>query len=139
MDVSKTLQSLHNPDASIVRKALQRVHVRWWHATTEQLLRILKASGAPARALGMVSSVVQACQVCRQWVRPANKIVLSSSITERFDDDVQFDLFFYESLVEPKRGRRPIIHMIDTCIRWSATLDISSKDEKTLLNGIATI
>ena len=65
--------------------------------------------------------------------------MLTASLSVRFNDDVQFDLFFYDSLVEPERGQRPIIHLIDTCIRWSATLDVLRKDEKTLLNGISAI
>ena len=35
MDVAKVLRQLHNPDDALVRKALRRLHVRWWHAVTE--------------------------------------------------------------------------------------------------------
>ena len=99
----------------------------------------LRAAGALARAFAMVPSVVQSYQVCHQWQRPSNKSILTSSLSEHFNDDAQLDLLFYKSLVEPERGRRPIIHRIDTCLRWSATLDVKQRDDKTLLNGIATI
>ena len=64
-DITKVLQALHHNDDSIVRKAIQRLHIKWYHAETERLQTILRAAGAPARACNMVPQVVQGCQVCR--------------------------------------------------------------------------
>ena len=89
----------------------------------EQLQQTLKAAGAPTRAINMVPEVVNACQVCRMWKRSGNKSTLSGSLSTSFNLDVQFDLLFFESALEPQKGRRPIIHLIDTCLRWSATQD----------------
>ena len=43
------------------------------------------------------------------------------------------------SLLEPTKGARPIIHLIDTCLRWSATQDSGGKTESILLEGISAI
>ena len=139
MDVAKVLRSLHNPDESVARKALQRLHLRWWHCTAEQLTQTLRAAGAPPKALSLISSVVNACQVCRTWKRPGNKNVLSVSPSERFNEDAQFDLLFYESLLEPSKGRQHILHVIDACLRWSATTIVPNKDETTLTTAISSL
>ena len=57
-----------------------------------------------------------------------------------FNEEVQFDLLFYHSRLEPGLGGAhgiPIIHLIDCCIRWSACLKSQSKTTKDLLDGIS--
>ena len=33
----------------------------------------------------------------------------------------------------------PILHVIDTCLRWSAAMVLPDKSEQTLLNALSTI
>ena len=136
MGTHQVLRALHRLNDSIAKKALQRLHIRWWHASIEQLTNVLKAAGAPPRAVNMIPAVVGACQVCRTWKRPSNRSILTSSLSTQFNEDVQFDLFFYESLLEPDKGRRPVCHLIDTCLRWSSTMIARSKNEDDLTNAI---
>ena len=68
-DVAKGLPVLHRTDEAVTRKALQRLHVEWYHCETERLQSLSKVAGAPSRARGLVPQVVQACQVCRPWKR----------------------------------------------------------------------
>ena len=53
--------------------------------------------------------------------------------------EVQFDLLFYRSLLQPKRGLLPIIHLIDVCIRFSRCGIVPSKEEIDLTTGISTL
>lgn len=138
-DVPKILKILYDANEQVVKEALMRLHVRWFHASTEQLTQILRAAGSPAKALALIPSIVRACQICRRWTRPGNKTVLSAHLPTSFHEEVQFDLLFYESILEPSLGRRPILHLIDACLRWSATKLLKDKHEKTLCDGISQI
>lgn len=71
-DGAKALQLLNSQDGRVLRKALQRLHVKWYHCETERLQSLLRAAGAPAKASNLVPQVVQACQACREWKRPWN-------------------------------------------------------------------
>lgn len=57
-DVATALRLLHDSDEVVVRKALQRLHVKRYHGETEGRQPLLRAAGAPARARNLVSQVV---------------------------------------------------------------------------------
>ena len=138
-DAPKILKILYDANEAVVKKALMRLHVRWFHASTEQLTQILRAAGSPAKAIALIPSIVQASQICRRWTRPGNKTVLSAHLPTSFNEEVQFDLLFYESILEPSLGRRPILHLIDACLRWSATKLLKDKHGKTLCDAISQV
>ena len=137
LDIGKAMSSLASVVPDVRRKALMRLHVRWWHASTEALSRTLKAAGAPAAAIADIPAMVQGCRVCRDWKRPGPTNVATIRMVENFNEEVQFDLMFYESLIDKKRGRLPIIHLIDACIRWSTTAIVASREEEELTMGIS--
>ena len=117
---------------------MQRLHVRWWHASTEALTRTLRAAGAPAQALGEIAGVVQACMICRDWKTPGPKNITTFRLVLEFNEEVQFDLLFYHSLLEPTRGLIGIAHLIDVCVRFSLAA-VSSKEEAALTATIGRI
>ena len=103
-DTKKAIQSLESDNPETRKKAIQRLHIRWFHATTIELERILRASGAPARAIGDIPAVVKNCLICREWTKPGPRNVMSVRLITDFNIEVQMDTFFYHSLLEPKRG-----------------------------------
>ena len=67
---------------------------------------------------------------------------MSIRLITDFNIEVQMDLFFYHSLLEPKRGGPEgiiVLHLIDAGIRFSATCAILNKDEVTLTTQIGKI
>ena len=139
-DVSKVLRLLWGPDGSIIRKALQRLHVTLYHCETERLQSIPGAAGIRAKACNLIPQIVQACQVCRPWRRPNQSNELTYSLAMPFNEEVQFDLMFYHSSLEPGLGGVqciPITHLIGCCIRWSARTRSSSKSIRDLLDNIS--
>ena len=133
---------LLNPDDGLVKKALMRLHVRWWHATTEQLSQTLRAAGSPPRAISMIPNVVNGCQICRNWKRPSNRTTLAGELSFKFNMEVQVDLLFYNSILQPSRNGEkgiPILHIIGTCLRWSAAVVLPDKSEQTLLNALSQV
>ena len=138
-DISKAMQSLNSDNAAVRRKALQRLHIRWWHIPTEAFTRILKAAGAPAASIADIPGVVQACNICRDWKKPGPKAVHSFRIVHEFNEEVQFGLLFYHSQLEPKRGMLTVVHLCDCCTRFSRSGIVQSKDERTLCQVIAEL
>ena len=136
LDVQKALETLKSDDAGVRRKALQRLHIRWWHVPSEAFQRTLRVAAAPARAVAEVPSVVQACSICRDWRRPGPRDVATFRLVLEFNEEVQFDLMFYTSLLEPARGSIPVAHLIDSCIRFSQT-GTTRRDEIALCTIIA--
>ena len=139
-DVTTALQLLRSSEEATIRKALQRHHVKWYHCETERLQSLLKAAGAPSKAINLFPQIIQARQICRPWKKPSQSNQLTYSLATNFNEEVQIDLLFYQSKLEPSLGgaqRIPIIHLIDCCRRWSTCLKPQSKTTKDLLNKIS--
>ena len=137
-DMGKLLAALRSSDAATRRKALQRLHIRWWHAPTESMKNTLEVGGAPPAAIADIPSVVQACQICRDWRRPNPRNILSFRLVRQCNEEVQFDLMFHVCRLEPDRGMLPILHLIDVCLRFSQGAT-SRKDELALTTTISRI
>ena len=138
-DVSKALTALRSPDPAIRRKALQQLHLRWWHAGASAMKRTLAPAGAPTQALAEIDAVVQACGVCRKWATPTEKTIVSHRLVFVFNEEVQLDLVFIRSQVEPSRGLLTVVHMIDVSTRWAMTQIVPNKEEETLCLVISTL
>merc|ERR1739841_358564 len=89
-------------------------------------------------ALADVPAVVQRCVVCRDWAKPGPRNIATFRIILEFNEEAQFDLLFYTSILEPDRGQRTICHLVDACLRWSATGE-TTKEEIQLLTTIDKI
>lgn len=140
IDVAQVLQLLRSQDDSISRKALQRLHVKWYHCETERLQSPLRAAGAPAKVCNLVPQVVHACQACRDWKRLGNSNTLTYSLAEICNEEVQLDLMFYRSMLQPTFGGEkgiPICHLIECCVRWSACTMAKFKSTTDLLDCIS--
>lgn len=53
-DVHKALQILHSREELVIGRALQRLHVNWYHCGTERRLSSFRPAGALARACYLV-------------------------------------------------------------------------------------
>ena len=65
----------------------------------------------------------------------SNKLIYLLAMS--FNEEVQFNLSFYHSKLEPGLGGAhgvPIIHLIDYCMRWSACFKSQSKTTWDLLD-----
>eukprot|EP00973_Karenia_brevis_P044734 6194777-Karenia_brevis.AAC.1 len=64
------MTALRSPDDNVIKRTLQRLHVRWYHATAQQMSQVLRASGVPNKAIEHVPDIVNGCMICRDWHRP---------------------------------------------------------------------
>ena len=140
-DVSKALTALRSTDPKIRKQALQRLHLRWWHATITEMRRTLSVANVPHIALADIPSVVQACKVCRSWQTPPHKTTTTVRLVLNFNDENQCDLVFIRSKMQPARGLLPIMHCIDVCTRFGLTCitgtESDGKNEVKLCDAIS--
>ena len=136
-DIPRAMARLRSTHEEIRRQALRRLHIRWYHATAHHMQQLLKAAGAPAQGINEVPSVVQGCLICKDWQRPQSHSVTSVRLVLEFNSEVQFDFWFYHSLINKPEVRRNIGHCIDACLRFSANGLTESKNEIDLLTFIS--
>ena len=90
--------------------------------------RFLDRVGVSQIALDNIANIVQACPVCREWARPGPSNISSSSVPDKFNQQVEVDLFEVDHL---DGHHHRILHMVDRCTRWQATCEVSDKKEET--------
>ena len=151
MDWRKSIKELCDPNVEVVKRRLRRIHLRWYHASTEQMVRLLQMIGCPETAIELVPDIVGTCRVCRTWARKAPDTKLAVRLSIKFNQCVQVDLLFYECAATPLGQpagpsvpagpiRAPtdhiVLHLVDECIRWSVAVCIRSKTPEDTIEGI---
>ena len=94
MNWKKVLKELNDTNINVVKRRLRRIHLRWYHATAPQMIRLLEMIGCPESTLKLVPDIVATCRVCRTWVRRAPDVKLAVRLSIRFNQYVQVDLMF---------------------------------------------
>ena len=87
------------------------LHIRWWHAQSHDMVRILRHAGIETRITDMVPPIVDTCRACRAWARPEPRNMASMRLATRFNEYVQVDLLFVGDLI--------VCHLIDEATRFS--------------------
>ena len=126
-DLGRALQLLKNGKPDVVRRIIQRLHIRNYHQSAEQLVQLLQAAGAPKSALDLVHPIVKACKICNMWLRPQARSIATGRLTTRFNEIIQCDLLFVFTLA--------VLHIVDEATRWSAVQVLKSRSEEDLCDG----
>ena len=116
-----------------VRLSLRKLHVRWWHATSAQMRRILHQSGVPREVLDMVPDIVDTCSVCRAWARPGPDHQVNIDLPDTFNQQVEADIVFIDY---GQQKNIPVLHFVDRCTRWQAAVVLKTKNEQELLDAL---
>ena len=127
-DLGSALRALRSDNVGHQNKALRRLHLRWFHASTSRMTGLLKAAGVSNAVLQRIAATVDSCKICRMWKAPGRRTMTSSSLAEKFNEVVQVDLLFVEEFV--------VMHLIDESIRWTATALIADKQAATIIKAI---
>ena len=110
--LGRALKVLRTGSDGEVKRVLQRLHIRHYHQTAEQMHELLAAAGMSERVLKLIEPVVKGCRVCRMWARPGQKAAAATRLTTRFNDLLQGDLLFTFDLA--------VLHLVDEATRWSS-------------------
>ena len=129
-DLGRAMQELRSNRPGVVRRALRRLHLRWYHAPAGRMESLLQAAGIPAEIVVLSKQIVDTCQVCRSWAKPTPRAVATSTLPTRFNQLVQCDLLFIKDKI--------VLHTIDVCSRFTATEIVENKNTDTLLSALQT-
>ncbi|CAJ1416651.1 unnamed protein product [Effrenium voratum] len=124
-DLGAALQALRSVREGVVRRALRRLHLRWYHCSAAKMRALLSAAGTSREVLALVSEVVDTCAVCRAWQRPGIKAATSSKLPEAMNMIAQCDLLFYKDYV--------LFYMVDMTTRWTAAEVIPNRTADSIL------
>ena len=131
-DVQASLRGLRHADEAGRRRILRKLHLRWWHASSDKMTRLLKASGLSKEITDLIPEITQTCRVCRHWARPMPDARATSSLVVGFNIEVEGDLMFYRH-----HGTQHIILVLtDRGVRWTSTAVIPDKSTATLLTAL---
>ena len=100
---------------------------------------LMRAAKAPKGAINEVPSLVQGCDLCRQWQKPPPHTVVAVRLIKEFNQEVQMDLWFYNSLIDKPELERIVMHLIDACVRWSQNGQLPDRTEISLCTKISTM
>ena len=113
-DINNVLRLLRIGNQTQARLTLRKLHIRWWHASTAAMTRLLERAGVPREVLNLLPGIISTCITCREWARPQPHSVASVELADSFNKQVEADLMF---------------HMIDRCTRWYHSVEVSSSEE----------
>ena len=89
---------------------------------------LFQHAGAPQQAIDLIKEVVDTCRICREWQSAAPRTMTTGNFVGAFNDELQVDLLFWRE--------KPVLHMIDKCIRWGMAVIIPNRETTTILNAI---
>ena len=93
-DIRRVLRTLRMGSLSQCRMTLRKLHIRWWHATSQQMQNLLDKVGVPDAILQLIPPIVQTCKVCREWARPQPENVTNINLPDGFNAEVEADILF---------------------------------------------
>lgn len=94
-------------------RGLAVLHIKFWHASFEQMKTLLERGGVEMQE-EEIKTVIKHCSICNAWGRPAFKPKGRIKHAQVLGEIVQFDFFF---LIQ----REPIGHLLDEATAISIT------------------
>ena len=131
-DVQASFRGLRHADEAGKRRILRKLHLRWWHCSTDKMLSLLKAGGLGRDVLDLVPAIADTCKVCRTWARPSPDAKASCRMVIGFNIEVEGDLMFYRH----QGTQHIVLVLVDRGVRWLATTLVSDRQTNTLLTAI---
>ena len=77
-------------------RELRKLHLRWWHATKEEMARVLRSAQVSQEILDIFPTVVNNCRECRKWQLPAPQTIPTLRVPTLFNQHVECDILFYK-------------------------------------------
>ena len=131
-DVQSSIRGLRHGTEAARRQILRKLHLRWWHCSTDKMCRFLRAAGLGKDILELVPAIQDTCRVCRHWARPSADAKATCRMVIGFNIEVEGDLMFYRH-----QGQQQIILVLaDRGVRWITTSLVADRQTATLLTAL---
>ena len=119
-DATTSLRALRGNQHDTRTRELRKLPLRLWHASKEEMARVLRAATISQDILDLIPSVVK----CRKWLPPAHQTIPILRLSTRFNQHVECDILFYKD--------RMVLHLICCASRWHNGQDITDRHDSTL-------
>eukprot|EP00971_Amphidinium_carterae_P328596 6460551-Amphidinium_carterae.4 len=137
-DISKAFTGLHGASEKTKLLTLRRLHVRFFHVGIKGLSDLLRLAGVAEDTIALVPLVVHSCTICRQWETPGRRNRIAFRTVDQHNQEVQMDLLFFNSSVEPASEQKVILHMIDVATRYCRAVALASKGDRDICSSISS-
>ena len=127
-NIQRVLRTLRLGTKAQCELTLRKLHLRWWHASTAAMTKLLERAGVPAHVIGYIPAIVQTCVPCKTWAKPRPHSIASIEISDKFNHACECDMMFVY--------QRIVFHIIDRCTRWYWSREVANKNEDTLIWAI---
>jgi len=127
-DIHRVLRSLRLAKPKQCELTLRKLHIRWWHASSSAMTKLLGRAGVPKLILDLIPAIVQTCGVCRNWAKPQPATLTNVEMPDRFNEQLEADIMFALGL--------SIFHMIDRCTRWYQSFVIPNREDGSLIKAL---
>ena len=129
-DINNVVKSLRIGTVAVRRRALRKLHIRWWHASKAAMTKLLERAGVPQYTLKIIPSIIDTCRCCRMWTTPYPQSITSAELSDKFNEQVECDLLFIRKVI--------IFHLICRCTRWYAAVIVPDKTAESLMEALHT-
>ena len=120
------------PDPMNKTAVATKLHVSFAHATSAQMLRLLKSAGEPwcndKELHKALENVIDNCETCLAYKKAPPRPVVGLPLATRFLQSVGMDLKFYRQKI--------ILHLVDHATRLSMAVFIPNKVASTVVKAI---
>ena len=88
-DLGRVLRVFRNADPNTCKLSLRKLHLRWWHAQAQSMMRLLEHAGVPKAVIDLIPDIVDTCVACRAWARPLPDAQASVELADTFNQQVE--------------------------------------------------
>ena len=107
------------------------IHERFWHASPQDMLRLLQAALLPRHIILEGIEAATNCEHCRKFASKLHRPQIKSHIAAHFNEYVYHDLFF--------AWDQTFMLLIDECVRWKTGDHIPDKEAKTIVKALVNL
>ena len=107
-----------------------KLHRQFAHPSAERLIRLLNRSEYKNNQdlKNEVTTVTNSCDVCKRFKRAPSRPIVSLPVSSEFNELLAMDIKFYQGT--------PLLHIIDSCTRYSVATVLKSKQSKEVIDCI---
>ena len=104
------------------------IHVRFWHASADDMQRMLRYSQVPNDVVKLAKDIPHKCKSCRKYARTFTNPHIKIKISVHFNEKVLTDLFFLFD--------KTYVVLLDDCIRYKLSLRLLNKTPEEWMNVV---
>ena len=115
------------------RHTALKLHKQFAHPSAEKLLRLISHTKLKNdhELKNEIKIISENCKTCKIFKKTPPKPEVALPTSYKFNEIVAMDIKFYHGT--------PLLHLIDTCTRFSATAVLKSKEAKVVIDNIFKI